>query len=174
MRHSSYGRAHASSRIIRIATGEVLMAHGLAKTLAGIFGFGFCKAALGVAYLTAMGSVISSVGFISELSFMVPMLVASFATASLIVLAVRKCRLPARSLGQHPATVARYRWILSRGMNLLSVFPNGATALLCGFPAGSPPLPSTPCGSMPSPPNETRPHGYPDHRRPGRSRSSSR
>ena len=57
------------------------MAHGLAKTLAGIFGFGFCKAALGVAYLTAMGSVISSVGFISELSFMVPMLVASSRSA---------------------------------------------------------------------------------------------
>lgn len=112
------------------------MAHGLAKTLAGIFGFGFCKAALGVAYLTAMGSVISSVGFISELSFMVPMLVASFATASLIVLAVRKCRLPPGSLGQYPATVALSLGFLTGGMNLLSVFPNGATALLCGLLCG--------------------------------------
>ena len=53
------------------------MADGLAKTLAGVLGFGLCKTALGVAYLTAMGSVFSNVGFISELSFMTPMLVAS-------------------------------------------------------------------------------------------------
>lgn len=50
------------------------MADGLAKTLAGVLGFGLCKTALGVAYLTAMGSVFSNVGFISELSFMTPML----------------------------------------------------------------------------------------------------
>ena len=43
------------------------MADGLAKTLAGVLGFGLCKTALGVAYLTAMGSVFSNVGFISEL-----------------------------------------------------------------------------------------------------------
>ena len=69
------------------------MADGLAKTLAGVLGFGLCKTALGVAYLTAMGSVFSNVGFISELSFMTPMLVASLATASLIVLGARRGRL---------------------------------------------------------------------------------
>lgn len=66
------------------------MADGLAKTLAGVLGFGLCKTALGVAYLTAMGSVFSNVGFISELSFMTPMLVASLATASLIVLGAQQ------------------------------------------------------------------------------------
>lgn len=31
------------------------MADGLAKTLAGVLGFGLCKMALGVAYLKEMG-----------------------------------------------------------------------------------------------------------------------
>ena len=88
------------------------MADGLAKTLAGVLGFGLCKTALGVAYLTAMGSVFSNVGFISELSFMTPMLVASLATASLIVLGARRGRLS-------PGFPKEWqkRWIQSRERN---------------------------------------------------------
>ena len=40
------------------------MADGLTKMALGIFGFGFCKASLGAAYMTAMGSVFSTVGFV--------------------------------------------------------------------------------------------------------------
>ena len=65
------------------------MADGLTKMALGIFGFGFCKASLGAAYMTAMGSVFSTVGFVSELNFMVPMLVSSLLTASALVLMVR-------------------------------------------------------------------------------------
>lgn len=112
------------------------MADRLGKTLAGMLGFGLCKAALGVAYLTAMGSVLSSVGFISELSFMVPMLVASLATAFLIMLAARRGRLPSGALGQYPAIVALSLGFIVGGMNLLSGFPNGVTAFLCGLLCG--------------------------------------
>ena len=68
------------------------MADGLTKMALGIFGFGFCKASLGAAYMTAMGSVFSTVGFVSELNFMVPMLVSSLLTASALVLMVRSRR----------------------------------------------------------------------------------
>lgn len=105
------------------------MADGLAKTLAGVLGFGLCKTALGVAYLTAMGSVFSNVGFISELSFMTPMLVASLATASLIVLGARRGRLSPGSLKQYPAVLALSLGFLYGGANLLPGLPEGALAL---------------------------------------------
>lgn len=109
------------------------MADGLAKTLAGVLGFGLCKTALGVAYLTAMGSVFSNVGFISELSFMTPMLVASLATASLIVLGARRGRLSPGSLKQYPAVLALSLGFLFGGANLLPGLPEDALALVCGF-----------------------------------------
>lgn len=112
------------------------MADGLAKTLAGVLGFGLCKMALGVAYLTAMGSVFSNVGFISELSFMTPMLVASLATASLIVLGARRGRLSPGSLKQYPAVLALSLGFLFGGANLLSGLPEGALALVCGLLCG--------------------------------------
>lgn len=112
------------------------MADKLAKTLAGIFGFGLCKMALGAAYLTAMGSVFSSVGFISELSFMVPMLAASLGAAFLIALSARRRRLASGSLRQYPAVFALSLGFLIGGMNLLSCFPDGIAALLCGLLCG--------------------------------------
>ena len=112
------------------------MADGLAKTLAGVLGFGLCKTALGVAYLTAMGSVFSNVGFISELSFMTPMLVASLATASLIVLGARRGRLSPGSLKQYPAVLALSLGFLYGGANLLPGLPEGALALVCGLLCG--------------------------------------
>ena len=112
------------------------MADGLAKTLAGVLGFGLCKMALGVAYLTAMGSVFSNVGFISELSFMTPMLVASLATASLIVLGARRGRLSPGSLKQYPAVLALSLGFLFGGANLLSGLPESALALVCGLLCG--------------------------------------
>lgn len=112
------------------------MADGLAKTLAGVLGFGLCKTALGVAYLTAMGSVFSNVGFISELSFMTPMLVASLATASLIVLGARRGRLSPGSLKQYPAVLALSLGFLFGGANLLPGLPEDALALVCGLLCG--------------------------------------
>lgn len=112
------------------------MADGLAKTLAGVLGFGLCKTALGVAYLTAMGSVFSNVGFISELSFMIPMLVASLATASLIVLGTRRGRLSPGSLKQYPAVLALSLGFLFGGANSLPGLPDGALALICGLLCG--------------------------------------
>lgn len=112
------------------------MADGLAKTLAGVLGFGLCKMALGVAYLTAMGSVFSNVGFISELSFMTPMLVASLATASLIVLGARRGRLSPGSLKQYPAVLALSLGFLFGGANLLPGLPEDALALVCGLLCG--------------------------------------
>ena len=109
------------------------MADGLAKTLAGVLGLGLCKTALGVAYLTAMGSVFSNVGFISELSFMTPMLVASLATASLIVLGARRGRLSPGSLKQYPAVLALSLGFLFGGANLLPGLPEDALALVCGL-----------------------------------------
>ena len=53
----------------------------------GALGFGLCKTAISVAYITAMGSVSSTVGFVSELDFMFAMNAISFATA----LASRSC-----------------------------------------------------------------------------------
>lgn len=111
------------------------MSDGLAKTLAGIIGFGLCKAALGVAYLTAMGSAFSNVGFISELSFMVPMLVASLVTAFLIVLAARRRCLPSGSLKQYPAVIALSLGFLAGGTSPLFGFSDAA-ALLCGLLCG--------------------------------------
>ena len=46
----------------------------------GALGFGLCKTAISVAYITAMGSVSSTVGFVSELDFMFAMNAISFAT----------------------------------------------------------------------------------------------
>lgn len=112
------------------------MADGLAKTLAGVLGFGLCKTALGVAYLMAMGSVFSNVGFISELSFMTPMLVASLATASLIVLGARRGRLSPGSLKQYPAVLALSLGFLFGGANLLPGLPEDALALVCGLLCG--------------------------------------
>lgn len=112
------------------------MADGLAKTLAGVLGFGLCKTALGVAYLTAMGSVFSNVGFISELSFVTPMLVASLATASLIVLGARRGRLSPGSLKQYPAVLALSLGFLFGGANLLPGLPEDALALVCGLLCG--------------------------------------
>ncbi len=43
-------------------------------------GFGLTKAATSLAYMTAMGSVTSSIGFVSELDFMIAMNLAAFAT----------------------------------------------------------------------------------------------
>lgn len=85
------------------------MADGLTKMALGIFGFGFCKASLGAAYMTAMGSVFSTVGFVSELNFMVPMLVSSLLTASALVLMVRSRRLLSGALRQYPAVISLSR-----------------------------------------------------------------
>lgn len=64
------------------------MANGFSDRVLGAAGFGLCKAAISVAYITAMGSVSSSVGFVSELDFMFTMNAASFVTAFAVLLLV--------------------------------------------------------------------------------------
>lgn len=112
------------------------MADGLTKMALGIFGFGFCKASLGAAYMTAMGSVFSTVGFVSELNFMVPMLVSSLLTASALVLMVRSRRLLSGALRQYPAVISLSSGFLLSAGDLLSRSPDGFAAALCGALCG--------------------------------------
>ena len=72
----------------------------------GALGFGLCKTAISVAYITAMGSVSSTVGFVSELDFMFAMNAISFATALAIIALVRAGRLRPGALSQVPAVIA--------------------------------------------------------------------
>ncbi|WP_418997873.1 response regulator transcription factor [Adlercreutzia equolifaciens] len=112
------------------------MADGLTKMALGIFGFGFCKASLSAAYMTAMGSVFSTVGFVSELNFMVPMLVSSLLTVSALVLMVRSRRLLSGALRQYPAVISLSSGFLLSAGDLLSRSPDGFAAALCGALCG--------------------------------------
>ncbi|MFR1637929.1 MAG: hypothetical protein ACLSVD_01410 [Eggerthellaceae bacterium] len=68
----------------------------------GALGFSLCKTAISVAYITAMGSVSSTVGFVSELDFMFAMNAISFATALAIIALVRAGRL-------RPGALSKFR-----------------------------------------------------------------
>lgn len=130
------------------------MADGLTKMALGIFGFGFCKASLGAAYMTAMGSVFSTVGFVSELNFMVPMLVSSLLTASALVLMVRSRRLLSGALRQYPAVISLSSGFLLSAGDLLSRSPDGFAAALCGALCGYSRPSSMLFGSTSSPPRK--------------------
>lgn len=82
------------------------MANRFSGIALGAIGFGLCKTAISVAYITAMGSVSSTVGFVSELDFMFAMNAASFVTALVIIALVRTGRLRPGSLSQVPAVIA--------------------------------------------------------------------
>ena len=69
-------------------------------------GFGLTKTATSLAYMTAMGSVTSSIGFVSELDFMLAMNLAACVTGFGIVWLVRAGKLIAGRLSQTPALVA--------------------------------------------------------------------
>lgn len=100
-------------------------------------GFGLTKAATSLAYMTAMGSVASSIGFVSELDFMIAMNLAAFATGFGIVWLVRAGKLAAGSLPQIPAIVAFVAGILLNAIQVLSALPSAVSAgllgALCGF-----------------------------------------
>lgn len=101
------------------------------------FGFGLTKATTSLAYMTAMGSVTSSIGFVSELDFMIAMNLAAFATGFGIVWLVRAGRLAEGHLPQIPAVVAFAAGILLNAIQALSALPSAVLAevlgSLCGF-----------------------------------------
>lgn len=113
------------------------MANGFSDRVLGAAGFGLCKAAISVAYITAMGSVSSSVGFVSELDFMFTMNAASFVTAFAVLLLVGTGRLRPGRLSQVPAVIALLVGFFLSATGVMTGLPVGATAalygLLCGF-----------------------------------------
>lgn len=102
----------------------------------GVAGFGLCKTALALAYLTAMGSVSSTVGFVSALSFMVPMLATSLVVALVLVALAARGRLSAGSLPQLPAVGALMLGFALSATGALSALPLGVTASICGVLCG--------------------------------------
>lgn len=107
------------------------------RTIAGTAGFGLCKTAVSVAYMTAMGSVFSTVGFVSEFDFMIPMLASSFLTSLAIVTLVALRKLNAGALSQAPAVLALLLGFALSATGALSSFSGpilGAIhGVLCGF-----------------------------------------
>ncbi len=113
------------------------MANGLADKALGAVGFGLCKTAISVAYITVMGSVSQSVGFVSELDFMFTMNATSFVTALVILLLAGFGRLRPGGLSQAPAVASLLAGFLLSATGATAGLPVGATAalygLLCGF-----------------------------------------
>lgn len=102
-------------------------------------GFGLTKTATSLAYMTAMGSVTSSIGFVSELDFMLAMNLAACVTGFGIVWLVRAGKLIAGRLSQTPALVAFVGGFLLNALHLLAgLSPEFSAKLLgalCGFSA---------------------------------------
>ena len=95
-------------------------------------GFGLCKTATSLAYITAMGSVSTSVGFVSQLGFMFAMTAATIVTAVVIIALVRAGRIAPWSLRQTPALVALCAGFLLGSTGALSGLPAWAATLLLG------------------------------------------
>ena len=106
------------------------MANRFAGIALGALGFGLCKTAISVAYITAMGSVSSTVGFVSELDFMFAMNAASFTTALVIIALVRAGRLRPGALSQVPAVIALLVGFFLSATGVMTGLPYG---VLCGF-----------------------------------------
>ena len=98
----------------------------------GALGFGLCKTAISVAYITAMGSVSSTVGFVSELDFMFAMNAISFATALAIIALVRAGRLRPGALSQVPAVIALLVGFFLSATGVMAGLPFAATAVFYG------------------------------------------
>lgn len=112
------------------------MANKLGSIALGAVGYGLCKTAISVAYITAMGSVPSSVGFVSELDFMFSMNVISFITASILILLVKAGRLRPGRLSQVPAVVALLIGFFLSATGVMVQVPVVATAILYGILCG--------------------------------------
>ena len=113
------------------------MANRFAGIALGALGFGLCKTAISVAYITAMGSVSSTVGFVSELDFMFAMNAASFTTALVIIALVRAGRLCPGALSQVPAVIALLVGFFLSATGVMTGLPFAVAAVfygvLCGF-----------------------------------------
>ncbi len=113
------------------------MKNKLVSIAVGVLGFGLCKTAISVAYITAMGSVSSTVGFVSELDFMFAMNASSFVTALVIIALVRCGRVRPGSLSQVPAIVAMLVGFFLSATGVVTGLPAITTAvlygILCGF-----------------------------------------
>lgn len=97
------------------------------------WGFGLSKAATSIGYLSAMGSVSHSVGFVTELWFMVASEVVSFAMALAVGVLAARGRLAMRGLSAWPAPIALMAGFLLSSTDALSFMPPPAQAGVLGI-----------------------------------------
>ncbi|MEG0071700.1 MAG: LuxR family transcriptional regulator [Raoultibacter sp.] len=106
------------------------------QVLVFALGFGLCKTATSLAYITAMGSVSSSVGFVSELDFMFATNGASVVTAAGILGLLLRGRLRTGGLSQVSALIALTLAFFLSLTNALAGMPLFVSALLFGALSG--------------------------------------
>lgn len=113
------------------------MKKGGVQALIVSLGFGLYKAAVSLAYSTAMGSVSSGVGFISELDFMFAVNGASVLTAAVLLVLLSRGKLKAGSIPFLPAVIAIAVGFAASMSGVLSFVPVMPATLflgaLCGF-----------------------------------------
>ncbi len=109
-----------------------------ARALAISIGFGFYKGATSLAYSTAMGSVPSAVGFVSELDFMFVVNGTSALTAVVLLILLARGRLTPWSMPFLPAVAATALGFVLELSGVLSSLPAAVnvllTGILCGYP----------------------------------------
>lgn len=95
-------------------------------------GFGLSKAVVSLGYLSAMGSVERSVGYVTELWFMLASEVSSLLIAACVIALVAKGVVVRGSLAQWPALACALAGFLMGGLGLLSWMPHAASAIVLG------------------------------------------
>lgn len=109
---------------------------GAVKVLIFALGFGLCKTATSLAYITAMGSVSSSIGFVSELDFMFAMNAAAVITAASIIVLVLRGRLRTWQLSQVPALIALTLGFFLSTTNVFAGMPAFVSTFVFGALSG--------------------------------------
>ncbi|MEG1561956.1 MAG: helix-turn-helix transcriptional regulator [Raoultibacter sp.] len=109
---------------------------GAVKVLIFALGFGLCKTATSLAYITAMGSVSSSIGFVSELDFMFAMNAAAVITAASIIVLVLRGRLRTWQLSQVPALIALTLGFFLSATNVFAGMPAFVSTFVFGALSG--------------------------------------
>ena len=100
-------------------------------------GFGLSKAATSIGYLSAMGSVTRSVGFVTELWFMLASEAVSVVLAVAVGALAAQGRLRPRSISQWQALLVFFAGFLLSSSGALSGLPESAAAGLLGLTYGA-------------------------------------
>lgn len=100
-------------------------------------GFGLSKAATSIGYLSAMGSVTRSVGFVTELWFMLASEAVSVVLAVAVGALAAQGRLRPRSISQWQALLVFFAGFLLSASGVLSALPESAVAGLLGLTYGA-------------------------------------